>query len=92
MGTFLMSVDIRTKEMLTLHALRASIGREREGETTVVGDLEKLSRALSDDTPEKLAERELQQKAQQIQEALSRDGVYEDASLGVRISARVAAA
>jgi len=58
----------------------------------VVGDLEKLSRALSDDTPEKLAERELQQKAEQIQEALRRDGVYEDASLGVRISARVAAA
>ena len=58
----------------------------------MVGDLEKLSRALSDDTPEKLVERELQQKAPQIEEALRRNGVYEDATLGVRISGRVAAA
>ena len=58
----------------------------------MVGDLEKLSRALSDDTPEKLAERELQQKAQEIQDALRQTGVYEDPSLGVRISARVPAA
>ena len=55
----------------------------------MVGDLEKLSRALSDGTPEKVAERELQQKAQQIQDALRRDGVYEDADLRVRISSTV---
>ena len=55
----------------------------------MVADLEKLSQTLSNDTPEKMVERELQEKAQQIREALSRDGVYEDASLGVRISARV---
>lgn len=52
----------------------------------MVGDLEKLSRAISDATPEKAAERELQQKAQQIQDALRENGVYEDTSLGVRIS------
>ena len=57
----------------------------------MVGDLEKLSRALSE-TPEKLAERELKQKAQQIEEALRNNGVYEDASLGVRISGKVTAA
>ncbi len=55
----------------------------------MVGDLEKLSRAISDATPEKAAERELQQKAQQIQDALRENGVYEDASLGVRISTTV---
>lgn len=58
----------------------------------MVGDLEKLSRALSDDTPEKLAERELKQKAQQIEAALRTNGVYEDASLGVRISGKVTTA
>jgi len=57
----------------------------------VVSDLEKLSRAISDATPEKAVARELQQKAQQIQDALRRDGVYEDANLGVRISATVPA-
>jgi hypothetical protein len=57
----------------------------------VVSDLDKLSRALSDATPEKVAERELKEKAQEIQEALLRDGVYEDAALGVRIRAKVPA-
>ncbi len=57
----------------------------------MVSDLEKLSRALSDGTPEKVAERGLQQKAQEIQEALRRDGVYEDTNLGVRITAKVPA-
>jgi hypothetical protein len=54
---------------------------------TVVGDLEKLSRALSEGTPEKLAEREINRKAVEIGEALRRDGVYVDTELGVRISA-----
>lgn len=54
----------------------------------MVSDLEKLSRAVSDATPEKAAERELKQKAQQIREALERDGVYEDPALGLRISTR----
>jgi hypothetical protein len=60
-----------------------------EKENNVVVDLEKLSRAISDATPEKAVERELQQKAPQIQEALREHGVYEDAALGVRISTTV---
>jgi hypothetical protein len=57
----------------------------------VVTDLEKLSMAISESTPEKAAERELQQKAAEIQDALNRNGVYEDRALGVRISTRVPA-
>jgi ADP-ribose pyrophosphatase YjhB (NUDIX family) len=57
----------------------------------VVADLEKLSQALSNDTPEKLAERELREKADQILEALRRDGFYDDTKLGVRISSVPAA-
>lgn len=53
----------------------------------MVGDLEKLSKALSEDTPEKFAEREINKKAFEISEALHRDGVYNDPKLGVRISA-----
>jgi hypothetical protein len=52
----------------------------------VVSDLDKLSKAISDSTPEKAVERELKQKAQEIRDALDRDGVYENAALGVRIS------
>ena len=54
----------------------------------MVTDLEKLSRAVSDATPEEAAERELKQKEQEIREALERDGVYENPALGVRISTR----
>ena len=55
----------------------------------MVGNLEKLSRALSSDTPEKVAERELYRKAPQILDALRQYGFYDDETLGVRISARV---
>jgi hypothetical protein len=60
---------------------------EEKENITLVGDLEKLSQALSKDTPEKLAEREITQNAAEIQEALSRDGIYVDKKLGIRISA-----
>jgi hypothetical protein len=53
----------------------------------LVTDLERLSKALSDDTPEKLAERVITEKADEIAKALSTNGVYEDAKLGLRISA-----
>jgi hypothetical protein len=53
--------------MLTLATLHASIVLNRR-RIIVVGDLEKLSRALSDDTPEKQTERELKQKASEIEE------------------------
>jgi hypothetical protein len=52
----------------------------------VVSDLEKLSRAVSEATPEKAVERELNEKAPEIREALERDGVYENRALGVKIS------
>ena len=55
----------------------------------MVGNLEKLSRALSSDTPEKIWERELQKKAPQILAALRQYGFYDDETLGVRISATV---
>lgn len=53
----------------------------------MVTDLERLSKALSDDTPEKLAERELRENADKIAHALETTGVYEDPKLGLRISA-----
>jgi hypothetical protein len=53
----------------------------------VVGDLEKLSEALSKDTPEALAQREIARRATEIQDALCRDGVYVNEKLGIRISA-----
>jgi hypothetical protein len=53
----------------------------------LVTDLERLSKALSDDTPEKLAEREITKNADKIAYALETTGVYEDAKLGLRISA-----
>ena len=53
----------------------------------MVSDLQKLSEALSADTPEKLAEREIRDKRAEIAEALRRDGVYTDPKLGVRILA-----
>jgi ABC-type branched-subunit amino acid transport system substrate-binding protein len=53
----------------------------------MVTDLERLSKALSDDTPEKLAERAISQNADKIARALETNGVYEDAKLGLRISA-----
>jgi hypothetical protein len=59
----------------------------RKGEWFVVGDLKKLTQALSEDTPEKIAEREIHEKSAEIAEALRRDGVYTDAKLGVRILA-----
>ena len=55
----------------------------------MVVDLEKLSRAISDATPEKAVERALQEKAPQIEDALRERGVYEDVGLGVRISTTV---
>ena len=55
----------------------------------MVTDLDKLSRAIANATPEKIAERELQQKAEQIQDALRRNGVYDDKTLGVRISTNI---
>jgi hypothetical protein len=58
----------------------------------VVTDLERLSKALSDDTPEKLAERAISENADEIAHALETTGVYEDAKLGLRISADTAAA
>jgi hypothetical protein len=61
------------------------------GENIMVTDLEKLSRAVADATPERIVERELQEKAKQIQETLLRGEVYEDRVLGVRISATVPA-
>jgi ABC-type branched-subunit amino acid transport system substrate-binding protein len=53
----------------------------------MVTDLGRLSKALSDDTPEKLAERAISQNADKIARALETNGVYEDAKLGLRISA-----
>jgi hypothetical protein len=53
----------------------------------LVSDLEKLSRALSQDTPEEMAEREISQRASEIESALRRDGVYVNQKLGIRISA-----
>jgi hypothetical protein len=53
----------------------------------MVTDLERLSKALSDDTPEKFAERAISQNADKIARALETTGVYEDAKLGLRISA-----
>lgn len=53
----------------------------------MVTDLERLSKALSDDTPEKLAERAITEKADEIARALATTGVYEVAKLGLRISA-----
>jgi hypothetical protein len=55
----------------------------------VVSDLQKLSQALSKDTPEKVAEQEIKQRAPEIERALQRDGVYYDSALRVRISADV---
>jgi hypothetical protein len=53
----------------------------------LVTDLERLSKALSDDTPEKLAERAISENADEIANALKTTGVYEDPKLGLRISA-----
>ena len=53
----------------------------------MVSDLKRLTQALSKDTPEKMAEREIQEKSAEIAEALRRDGVYTDPKLGVRILA-----
>lgn len=53
----------------------------------MVTDLERLSKALSDDTPEKLAERAIRERADEIAHALETTGVFEDAKLGLRISA-----
>jgi len=58
----------------------------------LVNDLQKLSKALSDDTPEKLAERVIIEKADEITKALQTDGIYEDVRLGLRISADTARA
>ena len=52
----------------------------------MVTDLAKLSKAIADATPEKAAERRLQEKVQEIQEALRQNGVYDDPTLGIRIS------
>jgi hypothetical protein len=61
--------------------------KENKRRIRVVSDLQKLSEALSADTPEKLAEREIRDKRAEIAEALRRDGVYTDPKLGVRILA-----
>jgi hypothetical protein len=53
----------------------------------VVTDLERLSLTLSQDTPEKLAERILSEKAAEIATALREKGFYDDPALGIRISA-----
>jgi hypothetical protein len=53
----------------------------------VVNDLQRLSKALSEDTPEKLAERSIKDNAAEIIASLEKTGVYEDAELGLRISA-----
>ena len=53
----------------------------------MVTDLERLSKALSEDTPEKLAERAITENATAIAHALETTGVYEDPKLGFRISA-----
>ena len=53
----------------------------------MVTDLEKLSKTLSEDTPEKLAERAISERADEIAKALQTNGVYEDQALGIRISA-----
>ena len=55
----------------------------------MISDLEKLSRALSKDTPEEVAKCEIKQKASEIERALQREGVYYDSALRVRISADV---
>ena len=52
----------------------------------MVTDLERLSKALSEDTPEKLAERGLRDNADKIAHSLETTGVYEDPKLGLRIS------
>ena len=61
--------------------------REKKRRISVVGDLRRLTQALSEDTPEKLAEREIHEKSAEIAEALQRHGVYTDPKLGVRIVA-----
>lgn len=53
----------------------------------MVTDLDRLSKALSEDTPEKLAERSIEENANKIAQALETTGVYEDPKLGLRISA-----
>jgi hypothetical protein len=53
----------------------------------VVTDLERLSKALSEDTPEKLAERAITENADKIAHALETEGFYEDPKLGLRICA-----
>lgn len=53
----------------------------------MVTDLQRLSEALSKDTPEKIAERELRESQEEIATALKTTGVYEDRKLGLRISA-----
>ncbi len=53
----------------------------------MVNDLQRLSKALSDDTPEKLAERSIKENAAEIIASLEKNGVYENAELGLRISA-----
>ena len=58
----------------------------------MVTDLERLSKALAEDTPEKLAERAISENADKITRALETTGVYEDTKLGLRISADTAAA
>lgn len=75
----------RFPKRLTLADNRASIWSEYGG--TLVTDLEKLSKALADDTPEKVVERAISEKADEIAKALEKDGVYEDGRLGLHISA-----
>ncbi len=53
----------------------------------MVTDLARLSQALSEDTPEKLAERAITENADKIAHALETTGIYEDPKLGLRISA-----
>jgi hypothetical protein len=60
-----------------------------EEEPVMVGDLEKLSKALTNDTPEKLVERQIRDRAAEIRETLRRGEPYIDRNLGVRITADV---
>jgi hypothetical protein len=60
---------------------------KRQNGGIVVNDLQRLSKALSDDTPEKLAERSIKENAAEIIASLEKNGVYENAELGLRISA-----
>ena len=53
----------------------------------MVTDLERLSKALSEDTPEKVVERAIAQNADKIAHALETQGFYHDPKLGLRISA-----